>query len=207
MIDLRKSAELNNMEPIDLYARFKKFPGSNKRVIRVCDNCGREDEVIYNNHPDLCRTCTTKKAREDDPTIVQRISETTFKRFEDPLEREKTSIGVKKAHVDDPTISERQSKAQKKSYQDDPTRSPRQIKNIKKTHLDNPSIGQRIGEAMSKHYAEMDDPGQEIVNHHYLYDHDDLSLNTVKMVRSDHGKLHALLRKLEYKVPHINEVI
>ena len=46
--------------------------------------------------------------------------------------------------------------------------------------------------------------GNDIVTHHYIYDHNDLSLNTVKMTRSDHQKLHMLLRKLGYKVPHIN---
>lgn len=46
--------------------------------------------------------------------------------------------------------------------------------------------------------------GDDIVNHHYIYDHSDLSLNTVKMTRSDHSKLHILLRKIGYVVPHIN---
>ena len=46
--------------------------------------------------------------------------------------------------------------------------------------------------------------GNDLVNHHYLYDHADLSLNTVQMTRSDHGKLHRLLQKLAYIVPHIN---
>lgn len=47
--------------------------------------------------------------------------------------------------------------------------------------------------------------GQDIVNHHYIYDNADLSLNTVQMTRSDHSSLHSLLRKLGYIVPHINE--
>ena len=46
--------------------------------------------------------------------------------------------------------------------------------------------------------------GHDIVNHHFIYDHSDLSLNTVEMTRSDHGKLHKLLQKLKYIVPHIN---
>lgn len=46
--------------------------------------------------------------------------------------------------------------------------------------------------------------GNDICNHHYIYDHDDLSKHTMKMTRSDHQKLHNLLRKLGYKVPHIN---
>lgn len=46
--------------------------------------------------------------------------------------------------------------------------------------------------------------GMDIVNHHYLYDHSDLTLNTIQMTRSDHMKLHMLLKKLDYIVPHIN---
>lgn len=46
--------------------------------------------------------------------------------------------------------------------------------------------------------------GNDLVTHHYIYDHSDLSLNTVKMTRSDHMKLHHLLKRLGYIVPHIN---
>ena len=47
--------------------------------------------------------------------------------------------------------------------------------------------------------------GNDLVDHHYIYDHSDLFLNTVKMARSDHQKLHLLLRRLGYIIPHINE--
>lgn len=46
--------------------------------------------------------------------------------------------------------------------------------------------------------------GNDIVNHHYLYDHSDLSLNIIGITRSDHMRLHKLLQKLKYIVPHIN---
>lgn len=46
--------------------------------------------------------------------------------------------------------------------------------------------------------------GNDICDHHYIYDHNDLSLNTVQMTRKDHQKLHRLLQKLGYIVPHIN---
>lgn len=52
--------------------------------------------------------------------------------------------------------------------------------------------------------AERQRGGNDLVTHHYIYDHNDLSLNTVQMTRSDHARLHALLRKLGYIVPHIN---
>lgn len=46
--------------------------------------------------------------------------------------------------------------------------------------------------------------GNDICKHHYIYDHADLSLNTIQMARSDHAKLHALLKKLGYIIPHVN---
>lgn len=46
--------------------------------------------------------------------------------------------------------------------------------------------------------------GNDLVTHHWLYDESDLSKNTVQMTRSDHMKLHMLLKKLGYIVPHIN---
>lgn len=65
-------------------------------------------------------------------------------------------------------------------------------------------IIKKISEQTKKRYDKMDDPGLEIVTHHYIYDHSDLSLNTIQMTRRDHGKLHGILRGLNYKVPHIN---
>ena len=46
--------------------------------------------------------------------------------------------------------------------------------------------------------------GDDICNHHYIYDHSDLSKYTMKMTRSAHTKLHWLMRKANIIVPHIN---
>lgn len=46
--------------------------------------------------------------------------------------------------------------------------------------------------------------GDDIVEHHYIYDHSDLSKYTMKMPRSEHSKLHSLMRTSGIKVPHIN---
>lgn len=47
--------------------------------------------------------------------------------------------------------------------------------------------------------------GNDICDHHYIYDHSDLSKYTMKMTRSRHQRLHWLMRKSNIKVPHINE--
>jgi hypothetical protein len=59
--------------------------------------------------------------------------------------------------------------------------------------------------AADKAHGDAQRGGYDVVNHHYLYDHSDLSLNTVGMTRSDHTRLHWLLWKLGVEVPHINE--
>ena len=49
--------------------------------------------------------------------------------------------------------------------------------------------------------------GNDLVEHHYIYDHSDLSLNTVQMTRSDHQSLHRILQKLDYIILHINQEV
>lgn len=44
----------------------------------------------------------------------------------------------------------------------------------------------------------------DTVNHHYIYDHNDLTKYTMKMKRAAHTKLHWLMRKAEIEIPHIN---
>jgi len=46
--------------------------------------------------------------------------------------------------------------------------------------------------------------GNDIVKHHYIYDHNELLKYTTEMTRSKHAKIHAAMRKEEIVVPHIN---
>lgn len=46
--------------------------------------------------------------------------------------------------------------------------------------------------------------GDIIVNHHYIYDHANPKLYTMKITRRKHGQIHAWMRKAGIKVPHIN---
>ena len=47
--------------------------------------------------------------------------------------------------------------------------------------------------------------GNDLVDHHYIYDHSDLSKYTMKVTRSKHAQIHAWTRKAGIVVPHINE--
>ena len=46
--------------------------------------------------------------------------------------------------------------------------------------------------------------GEDIIEHHSIYDHNDLSKYTMKMTRSQHAALHNQMRGLNVRVPHIN---
>lgn len=49
--------------------------------------------------------------------------------------------------------------------------------------------------------------GNDIVNHHYIYDHAHPKLYTIKVTRKKHGQIHIWMKKSKIKVPHINENI
>lgn len=49
--------------------------------------------------------------------------------------------------------------------------------------------------------------GNDLVNHHYIYDHANPKLYTMKVTRAKHAQIHAWMRKAGIKVPHINEEI
>lgn len=57
MIDLVKSAIINNIEPINLYNWFRIYPNSNKRVVCYCEECGIERNISYRQYHVLCRKC------------------------------------------------------------------------------------------------------------------------------------------------------
>ena len=79
----------------------------------------------------------------------------------------------------------------------------------KKAHMGVPHSPEHIAAMQEsddvKAHTETMRGGNDICNHHYIYDHSDLSKNTIEMTRSDHTRLHNNMRKSGIKVPHINE--
>ena len=47
--------------------------------------------------------------------------------------------------------------------------------------------------------------GNDLVNHHYIYDHANPELYTMKVTRAKHTQIHNWMRKAGIVVPHINE--
>lgn len=52
--------------------------------------------------------------------------------------------------------------------------------------------------------SEAERGGMDIIQHHYIYDDSNRSKHTIGITRSDHMRLHRLLQKLGYIIPHIN---
>lgn len=46
--------------------------------------------------------------------------------------------------------------------------------------------------------------GNDILKHHYIYDHANPEKYTMKITRSKHAKIHMWMRRSGIKVPHIN---
>jgi len=64
MIDWAKSAELNNSTTKELKAYFSRFPGSRKKVVDVCNICGKARALRFNDcvrgHASRCKACSKK---------------------------------------------------------------------------------------------------------------------------------------------------
>ena len=151
-----------------------------------------EDLSLYSKRPiivacDMCKeTRNTIKYRADKLCISCAL----VKRWSKPEEQEKQSV------------------AQKKRYKD-PEERKKSADATKKAHKDDPMIVDRIREGIKnsdKYKAVMDKQrgGNDIVKHHYIYDHNDLSLYTMEMTRSRHTWLHNTMRRAEIEIPHIN---
>lgn len=63
MINWNESAKLNNCTVDELKARFERFPSSGKRIIRICDSCGGEQEMRFADRSDLCHKCANDTSK------------------------------------------------------------------------------------------------------------------------------------------------
>lgn len=159
-------------------------PSSGKRVWVNCENCGKGRWVTYHAYRDLCKSCAMKKA------------------YKNPLARKKVSDGVIKAHKDDPMINEKKRESQLRRFEN-LSECERQAEGARKTWKDL-SVREKRIHGIKKVYDEMDDSGQQIVNHHYIYDFNDLSKYTIPVTRSEHTTIHNNLRAAGIEVPCIN---
>lgn len=254
MIDWKKSAELNSMTEDELRARFVRYPQSNKKVVAICDGCGKVRSIKYQVYSDLCHKCSqgTPEARKanslrciarfSDPKEREALRERAIKQFSDPSAREVARL-KNVERFSDPAERERMSEIKKQHYEDHPETKEllrlraverfsdpaerelarvrsihrfsdpaarKQISDAKKQYyIDNPHAGKEHSERLKNSVAHKDGAkkfigGNDIVGHHMIYDHVDLSRNIIYMTRSIHTMLHHLFRRHGIDIPHIN---
>ena len=78
-INWEKSADLNGTTEEALQEYFVRFPGSHKRVVVICEGCGKEREVTYFVRRPLCYSCA--KSGENHPRYGKHHSEETRKKM------------------------------------------------------------------------------------------------------------------------------
>ena len=195
-------------------------PKSGKRIIAVCDGCGYDRSVVKRDYHDLCQKCS-----HNTPEYLEKVSVNTIRQFEDPDARKRMSDLKKAYYADNPEVAKKMSETtieyfsyqitrdkhsdiMKAYYAEHPISEGERLKrsvNMIKRYED-PSEREKSYAATKKHYAEMDDPGDEVCLHHYIYDHSDLSKYTMEITRSRHSKLHLNMWKSGIESPHINIV-
>ena len=199
---------------IDEEATFEKFgyrstdlkPKSNKPIVCVCDSC-REARIIWKHkYKKLCKSCAAKiyhstpEAYKKSSEAYKKSSEAQLKSYRDHPERaEKISITNRKIKGTE-EYRNKVSNVQLKSHRENPERAIKISKSNKKYYDEHPEKRQEKSEAAKARNMS----GNDIVNHHYIYDHSDLLKYTTKVTRSKHAKIHAWMRKAGIKVPHIN---
>lgn len=204
MIDWKQSAELNGCTIEWLKARFIRFPKSEKRIITVCDECGDSREVSFNACTDLCRTCSQNKPETRE--LKRSIALKQFSTIEGHL---KCSNGIKRSQIDKPEMWERKSEKHSSDMCELWLNKPEIWYDRNETHstyiknLRSEQPG-RWGTDKTRSVHERQRGGNDIVRHHYIYDHSDLTKNIIRMTRSMHTSLHNLFRKYGIEVPHIN---
>ena len=259
MIDWIKSAELNNCTVEWLKARFEKFPKSNKKVWRICEGegCNDEREVYFYAYHPLCKKCkmktedTKKKVSEamkkynkdnpnagkehgkrmiqwhiDHPKELAKMSARSIKQWSDQDNRNEMSEIIKQYHIDNPEAGAANSARQIQYAIDNPkhveanrlrgieqfsTQKARDEAAEKSTEYwsiqaNRDAQSNRITNSDAhKEATKKQSGGEDIIEHHYIYDHANPEKYTMKVTRSKHNQIHGWMRKAGIKVPHINE--
>lgn len=176
MIAWIKSAEMNNCTVEWLKGRFVKYPSSAKKVIRICDMCGEERELYFHSYHDLCQSCAR------------------IKFYENPEHRKDQSI-IKTIYYKDPKHREEASKS-RIEYFKDPKNGENHSKLLIEYHKNHPGV------ISAQHESQRG--GNDILKHHFIYDHNNPDQHTVEITRSEHTSHHWWMKRNGLEVPHYN---
>ena len=157
----------------------------------------------------LAKMSKVSTERMSDPSVRKKASLVAIKQFSDPAARKKASLAAIK-RCDNPEYLENFRLRMTAKFNDPEYLEKISLAAIKR--CDNPEYIEKISKAhlnsvACKEAHETMRGGDDIVGHHFLYDHSDLSKYTMPMTRSAHTGLHNNLRAIGYEVPHINNEV
>ena len=197
-----------------------------------CGKCGLEVKpgqrfIHGHNSRGLKRSDETKKrmsesqiGREFSEEHKNNLSEAAKIRFQDPAEIERMSkvhigqvSGMKgKSHSEETKI--RMSESSKGQV---PWMKGKSHSDVTKKKISDAGIGRKVSDETRRNLSEAAKNseavfaaadvmrgGYDIVDHHMIYDHSDLSKHTIPMTRSMHQRLHKLFQKHGIRIPNIN---
>lgn len=187
-------------------------PQSNKFIITACDNCGDVRITKKQAYRDLCVKCSQQKRGKEQIISDETKEKMSHARLEylkenpitDETKKKMSDSAVKRCEENPVTdeMKEKNRNAQIERYKNPLAREKTSKANIKR--FEDPVEREKLSIAQLKRYSEMDDPGQEIVTHHYIYDFNDLTKYTIMITRSEHTTIHNNLRWAKLEVPCIN---
>lgn len=163
--------------------------GSGKKVWDNCNKCGKGRWVEKRDANRLCIQCASKS--EETRLKISKTKTGTTLSDEHKAKISKSLEGnqrTKGFHHSDKTCKQMSESHTGMVFSDE------HIVNMKNSESAKASQDKQRG-------------GNDMVKHHYIYDHSDLSKYTMKVTRSKHAKIHAWMRKAGIVVPHINENI
>lgn len=149
MIDYEKSAELNGMEVEELKVYFEKYPGSGKRVIVICDNCGKIRNVTFQNYSPLCHKCANGT-----PEMVEAKRIRGIEQYSTQEACDEQAKRLKQYHIDNPGSVEKMSKDRIQYYEENPEVKKVISESVVQYNKVHPEAGRLHSEWMIQYYQD-----------------------------------------------------
>lgn len=135
MIDWIASSELNKVSIRYLKGWFKRYPGSGKRIIVICDDCGGSREVDFKQYSPICHKCVHKT-----PEYRAAARLKTIKQYSTQKARDDQAERVRQWHKNHPEWGKKHSKRMIKYSEDPDVRSAKSKCTIGITRSDHTSL-------------------------------------------------------------------
>lgn len=98
-INWKKTSRMNRISEEDLKSYFIRYPNSHKRVIAICEKCGDERNVTFQQCLPLCLKCS-----HNTPEHIEAKRLRTIVYFADPTNLKNMSDMRKQQYIDDPEL-------------------------------------------------------------------------------------------------------